>query len=86
MLEPDQRRHAVCILNLDEPNPINFTSRSPVRESPEQKLLRQLQKDRKNEKHKELQERVDRIAMYLFPMIFAIFNSCYWPYYLIMKQ
>ena len=29
---------------------------------------------------------VDRIAMYLFPLIFAIFNACYWPYYLIVKQ
>jgi hypothetical protein len=61
-------------------------ARSPVRESPEQKLLRQLMKDRKNEQHKVLQERVDTVAMYLFPMIFAIFNACYWPYYLIVKQ
>jgi hypothetical protein len=43
-------------------------------------------KDRKNEQHKVLQERVDTAAMYLFPMIFAIFNACYWPYYLIVKQ
>ena len=34
------------------------------------------------EKSKRLQERVDSIAMYLFPCIFLAFNLIYWPYYL----
>jgi hypothetical protein len=27
---------------------------------------------------------VDRIAMYLFPLIFLIFNILYWVYYLLV--
>ena len=29
-------------------------------------------------------ERVDRVAMYLFPVIFFMFNLLYWTYYLII--
>ena len=47
------------------------------------RLYRQIKKDMKNEKHKQLQELVDKVAMYLFPCIFIIFNLIYWPYYLI---
>ena len=28
-----------------------------------------------------LQENVDKVVMYLFPGIFAVFNAIYWPYY-----
>ena len=48
------------------------------------RLYRQIKKDMKNEKHKQLQELVDKVAMYLFPCIFIIFNLIYWPYYLIL--
>ena len=47
------------------------------------RLYRQIKKDVKNEKNKQLQELVDKVAMYLFPCIFIIFNLIYWPYYLI---
>jgi len=46
------------------------------------KIIKQLKKDLKVEKNKKLQENVDSIAMYLFPCIFLVFNSIYWPYYL----
>ena len=46
------------------------------------KISKQLKKDLKAEKNKKLQENVDSIAMYLFPCIFLVFNSIYWPYYL----
>ena len=39
-----------------------------------------------DEKSKRLQEKVDSIAMYLFPCIFLVFNSIYWPYYLFYEQ
>ncbi len=31
-------------------------------------------------------ERIDRIAMWLFPIIFFIFNICYWSYYLVLNE
>ena len=34
------------------------------------------------EKSRRLQEKVDRIALLLFPLIFLVFNLIYWPYYL----
>ena len=46
------------------------------------KISKQLKEDLKVEKNKKLQENVDSIAMYLFPCIFLVFNSIYWPYYL----
>jgi len=45
------------------------------------RLYRQLGKDLNNEQSKKLQEKVDKVAMYLFPCIFAVFNCIYWPYY-----
>jgi len=47
------------------------------------RLYMQFKKYVKNEKHEQLQELVDKVAMYLFPFIFIIFNLIYWPYYLI---
>ena len=38
------------------------------------------------EKSKRLQEKVDSIALYLFPCIFLLFNLIYWPYYLFYEQ
>ena len=29
-------------------------------------------------------ERVDRIALYMFPLAFVIFNILYWTYYLLV--
>jgi len=48
------------------------------------RLHRQIKRDVKNEKHKELQELVDKVALYLFPCIFIVFNLIYWPYYLVL--
>ena len=31
-------------------------------------------------------ERIDRIAMKLFPIIFILFNVCYWSYYLLLHE
>ena len=31
-------------------------------------------------------ERIDRIAMKLFPIIFILFNVCYWSYYLLLHD
>ncbi len=31
-------------------------------------------------------ERIDRMAMWLFPIIFFIFNICYWSYYLVLNE
>ena len=31
-------------------------------------------------------ERIDRVAMYLFPIIFFLFNICYWSYYLLLDD
>ena len=31
-------------------------------------------------------ERIDRIAMYLFPIFFFLFNVCYWSYYLLLDD
>jgi uncharacterized membrane protein YgcG len=31
-------------------------------------------------------ERIDRIAMWLFPIIFFLFNICYWSYYLLLNR
>lgn len=46
------------------------------------KIFKQMRKDLNAEKNKKLQENVDSVAMYIFPCIFIIFNSIYWPYYL----
>ena len=46
------------------------------------KMMKQMKKDLKAERNKKLQENVDSVAMYLFPCIFLVFNSIYWPYYL----
>ncbi len=35
-------------------------------------------------KSKQIQEKVDVVAIYVFPTIFVIFNVCYWIYYLIL--
>ena len=35
-------------------------------------------------KSKKIQEKVDVVAIYVFPTIFVIFNVCYWIYYLIL--
>jgi len=50
------------------------------------RLHRQIKRDVKNEKHKELQELVDKVALYLFPCIFGVFNLIYWPYYLLLIE
>lgn len=52
-------------------------------ESNNARLNRQIKRDVKNEKHKELQELVDKVALYLFPCLFMVFNLIYWPYYLV---
>lgn len=31
-------------------------------------------------------ERIDRIATWLFPIIFFLFNVCYWSYYLLLSD
>ena len=31
-------------------------------------------------------DRIDRIAMWLFPIIFFLFNLCYWSYYLLLNE
>ena len=31
-------------------------------------------------------ERIDRIALLSFPIIFFIFNICYWSYYLLFND
>ena len=31
-------------------------------------------------------ERIDRIAMKLFPIVFILFNVCYWSYYLLLHE
>ena len=31
-------------------------------------------------------ERIDKIAMWLFPIIFFLFNVCYWSYYLLLDD
>jgi hypothetical protein len=31
-------------------------------------------------------ERIDRIAMWLFPIIFFLFNVCYWSYFLLLAD
>ena len=56
---------------------------NPHAPHPALRVAKQLKKDMKAENHKRVQECVDRVAMYLFPCIFIIFNLCYWPYYLI---
>lgn len=38
------------------------------------------------EKIQQAYERVDRVAMYLFPLIFFVFNCLYWSYYLILQN
>ena len=45
------------------------------------RIYRQIGKDMNNEQSKKLQENVDKVAMYLFPLIFVVFNCIYWPYY-----
>ena len=56
-----------------------------VKPEPDELLAyRQLQKDVDKVMMKKIQERVDVVAMYLFPAIFLCFNLCYWPYYLLL--
>jgi hypothetical protein len=31
-------------------------------------------------------ERIDRVAMWLFPIFFFLFNLCYWSYYLLLDD
>ena len=38
------------------------------------------------ENSRRLEERVDRVALLLFPLIFLVFNLVYWPYYLLYSQ
>lgn len=52
----------------------------------QQKKTNKLKADYKIEKSRRLQEKVDSIALYLFPCIFLLFNSIYWPYYLFVEQ
>ena len=52
----------------------------------QQKKANKLKADYKIEKSKRIQEKVDSIALYLFPCIFLLFNSIYWPYYLFVEQ
>ena len=48
------------------------------------RVFKKLQRDIKNENSKLLQEQLDMVALYLFPVIFIVFNLFYWPYYLIL--
>ena len=52
----------------------------------QQRKANKLKADYKIEKSKRIQEKVDSIALYLFPCIFLLFNSIYWPYYLFVEQ
>ena len=52
----------------------------------QQKKTNKLKADYEIEKSRRLQEKVDSIALYLFPCIFLLFNSIYWPYYLFVEQ
>ena len=38
------------------------------------------------ENSRRLEERVDRVALLLFPLIFLVFNLVYWPYYLLYSK
>lgn len=64
----------------DQPPQINAAHAQGMR------VLKQLKKDMKNERSKQVQEQVDIVAMYLFPVIFLFFNLLYWPYYLMFIE
>jgi len=40
----------------------------------------------RNERLLSRYERIDRIAMWLFPIFFFLFNICYWSYYLLLDD
>ena len=90
-----QRQMEMDQLNLYQPNNSDQPTKNCclvrgdgettiVKNGENNRLYRQIKKDLKNEKHKQVQEMVDKVAMCLFPCIFIVFNLIYWPYYLVL--
>ena len=61
------------------------TPPTPAEETKDLKL-KILRRDMTVETSKRLQEKVDRTALLLFPLIFLVFNLIYWPFYLFYIQ
>uniref|UniRef100_A0AC35F1Q3 Uncharacterized protein n=1 Tax=Panagrolaimus sp. PS1159 TaxID=55785 RepID=A0AC35F1Q3_9BILA len=75
---PMQTRHAEQMLLLETKESSNFNSPKTFKE----KFSRPFRRWKARQSEPWTTEQVDRFSIYAFPTAFAIFNICYWGYYL----